>query len=117
MENKPASSLVVSLGEALNGTPHLYVEAGDPEIATSKRVRTYRPNHSDTSLSREWRMNMAPTALRRPDRSKQCHCLQFASASLASCITLFKHLFVTWSVLILTRITVRRDSPTARIRL
>ena len=29
-----------------------------------------------------------PTALKRPDRSKQCHCLQFAeSASLASCIT------------------------------
>ena len=26
MENKPASSLVVSLGKALNGTPHLYVE-------------------------------------------------------------------------------------------
>ena len=26
MENKPASSLVVSLGNALNGTPHLYVE-------------------------------------------------------------------------------------------
>ena len=26
VENKPASSLVVSLGEALNGTPHLYVE-------------------------------------------------------------------------------------------
>ena len=24
--NKPASSLVVSLGKALNGTPHLYVE-------------------------------------------------------------------------------------------
>ena len=24
--NKPASSLVVSLGRALNGTPHLYVE-------------------------------------------------------------------------------------------
>ena len=26
VENKPASSLVVSLGKALNGTPHLYVE-------------------------------------------------------------------------------------------
>ena len=26
LENKPASSLVVSLGKALNGTPHLYVE-------------------------------------------------------------------------------------------
>ena len=28
VENKPASSLVVSLGKALNGTPHLYVEDG-----------------------------------------------------------------------------------------
>ena len=26
VENKPASSLVVSLGKALNATPHLYVE-------------------------------------------------------------------------------------------
>ena len=26
VENKPESSLVVSLGKALNGTPHLYVE-------------------------------------------------------------------------------------------
>ena len=26
VENKPASSLVVSLVKALNGTPHLYVE-------------------------------------------------------------------------------------------
>ena len=26
VEKKPASSLVVSLGKALNGTPHLYVE-------------------------------------------------------------------------------------------
>ena len=26
VENKPASSLVVSLGKSLNGTPHLYVE-------------------------------------------------------------------------------------------
>ena len=26
VENKPASSLVVFLGKALNGTPHLYVE-------------------------------------------------------------------------------------------
>ena len=33
------------------------------------------------------------TAPKRPDRSKQCHCLQFAeSASLASCITLRKNI-------------------------
>ena len=31
----------------------------------------------------------SPTALKRPDRSKQCHCLQFCyCASLASCITI-----------------------------
>ena len=30
-----------------------------PEIATLKRVLTYRPKHSDASLSREWRKNMA----------------------------------------------------------
>ena len=34
-------------------------KTGDPEMATSKRVRTYRPKHSGTSLSREWRINMA----------------------------------------------------------
>ena len=34
-------------------------KTGDPGMATPKRVRTYRPKHSDTSLSREWRINMA----------------------------------------------------------
>ena len=34
-------------------------KTGDPEMATPKRVRTHRPKHSDTSLSREWRINMA----------------------------------------------------------
>ena len=47
VENKPASSLVVSLGKALNGTPHLMWKTGDLEMATPKRVRTYRPKHSD----------------------------------------------------------------------
>ena len=52
VENKPASSLVVSLGKALNGTPRLYVEDRWPiktsKKATPKRVRTYRPKYSDT---------------------------------------------------------------------
>ena len=51
VENKPASSLVLSLGKALNGTPRFYVEAGGPdasEMATPKRVRTSRPKYSDT---------------------------------------------------------------------
>ena len=37
-------------------------KTGDPDtskIATPKRVGTYRPKHSDTSLSREWRINLA----------------------------------------------------------
>ena len=34
-------------------------KTGDPEMPTPKRVRTFRPKHSDTSLSREWRINMA----------------------------------------------------------
>ena len=58
VENKPASSLVVSLGKALTRRPTFMWKAGDPEIATPKRVRAYRPKHSDTSLSREWRINM-----------------------------------------------------------
>ena len=33
-------------------------KTGDPEMATPKRVRTYCPKHSNTSLSREWRINM-----------------------------------------------------------
>ena len=59
VENKPASSLVVSLGKALNETPTFMWKTGDPEMATPKRVRTHRPKHSDASLSREWRINMA----------------------------------------------------------
>ena len=33
-------------------------KTGHPKIATPKRVRTYRPKHSDTLLSREWRVCM-----------------------------------------------------------
>ena len=51
VENKPASLHVVSLGKALNGTPTFVWKIGDldtSEIATPKRVRTYRPKHSNT---------------------------------------------------------------------
>ena len=51
VENKPASSLVVSLGKALNGMPHLYAEDRWPSttvMGTPKGVRTSRPKHSDT---------------------------------------------------------------------
>ena len=43
----------------LMGRPTFMWKTGDPETATPKRVRTYRPKHSDTSLFREWRINMA----------------------------------------------------------
>ena len=52
VENKPESSLVVSLGKALNGMPPpLCGKIGDPdtpEMATPKRVRTSRPKYSNT---------------------------------------------------------------------
>ena len=34
------------------------LKTGDPEIATPMQVRSYRPKHSDTSLSSEWKINM-----------------------------------------------------------
>ena len=44
----------------LTGQLHsLCWKTGDPEIATPKRVRTYRPKHGDASLSREWKINTA----------------------------------------------------------
>ena len=51
VENKPASSLVVSLGKALNRKSHLYVEEGGPdtsEMGTSKQVQISHPKYSDT---------------------------------------------------------------------
>ena len=63
VENKPASSLVVSLGKALNGTPHLYVEdrwpinleKGNSQASADIPSKVKRYN----SLSGEWRINMA----------------------------------------------------------
>ena len=54
-----ASLLVVSLARHLTGRLTFMWKTGDPEMATPKRVRTFRPKHSDASLSREWRINMA----------------------------------------------------------
>ena len=52
VENKPASSLVVSLGKALNGMPPplcgRQVAHKTSKKATPKRVRTSRPKYSDT---------------------------------------------------------------------
>ena len=51
VENKPACSLVVSLGKALNGTPPLFMwktgGSDTSEMATPMRVRTSRPKYSD----------------------------------------------------------------------
>ena len=63
VENKPASSLAVSLGKALYGTPHLYVEdrwpinleKGNSQASADFPSKVQRYN----SLSREWRINMA----------------------------------------------------------
>ena len=52
VKKKPASSLAVSLGKALNGTlPPLcgrQVAQTTSEMATPKRVPTSRPKYSDT---------------------------------------------------------------------
>ena len=39
-ENKPASSLVVSLGKTLNGTPHFYVEGRWPRHLGNNNCKT-----------------------------------------------------------------------------
>ena len=69
VESKPASSLVVSLARHLTGRPTFIWKTSDPEMATPKRVRIYRPKHSDTSLSREWRINTA-NKKKKPDYSQ-----------------------------------------------
>ena len=51
VENKPASRLLCPWARHLKGLPTFMWKTGDPdtsEIATPKRVRTYRPKHSDT---------------------------------------------------------------------
>ena len=63
MENKPANSLVVSLGKTLNGTPRLYVEDrcprhhGDDNSQASADVPSKILRYN--SFSRERRINMA----------------------------------------------------------
>ena len=57
VENK--SACCVLRQGTLTGRPTFMWKTGDPEMATPKRVRTHRPKHSDTSLPREWRINMA----------------------------------------------------------
>ena len=60
---KRASSLVVSLGKILDGTPHLYVKDRWPEhIANgNSQASADLPTKIEryNSLSREWRINMA----------------------------------------------------------
>ena len=60
VENKPAKFACCVLGQGkLTGRPTFMCKTVDPEMATPKRVQTYRPTHSDTSLFREWRINKA----------------------------------------------------------
>ena len=57
-------------------------KTGDPdtsEIATPKRVRTYRPKHSDTSLSCEWRINIAKKNI---EQFLQSNCALHREASI-----------------------------------
>ena len=49
VENKPASSLVVSLGKALIGTPHLCVEDGWPSFPSEKRLVAGRVSECKTN--------------------------------------------------------------------
>ena len=49
----------------LMGRPTFMWKTGDPEMATPKRVLTHRPKHSDISLSREWRINMANKKIKK----------------------------------------------------
>ena len=51
VENKPASTLIVSLGKVLDRTPAFMWKTGIPdttETATPKRVRRSRPKYSNT---------------------------------------------------------------------
>ena len=51
VKNKPASSLLCPRARHFTGCPTFMWKIGGPdtsEIVTPKRVRTYRPKHSDT---------------------------------------------------------------------
>ena len=73
VENKPASSLIVFLGKALNGTPPplcgRQVVQTPQKMATPKRVRTSRPKYSDTIHFLvnmiKWRINMNKYKIQR----------------------------------------------------
>ena len=49
VENKSASSLVVSLGKALSGTPHLYVEDRWPSFLSEEKVSGRRASDRKTN--------------------------------------------------------------------
>ena len=59
VENKPGVRLLCPWARHITGRSTFMWKTGDPEITAPKRVRTYHPKRSDTSLSCEWRMNMA----------------------------------------------------------
>ena len=53
-------------------------------MATPKRMRTHRPKHSDTSLSREWRINMANKKKNHIARNASLSSLHVLSIDLVS---------------------------------
>ena len=53
---------------------------------------SYEPSIGPTSVTVQAMLHLkplafcrSPTALKRPDRSKQCHCLQFAQRIFSDC--------------------------------
>ena len=51
--------LLCSWARHLTGRTTFVWKTGDPKKATPKRLQTFCPKHSDTSLSRKWRTNIA----------------------------------------------------------
>ena len=88
VENKPASSLVVSLGKTLSATPHLYVEdrwprhlgIGNSQASADVPSEIWRYN----SLSREWRINMV-------NKIKKFHEIGYSLPSETACFTVLQH--------------------------
>ena len=88
--NKRRNKMICFKHTTDNDTVSTY-QAFSVQLVTNKKLEGFNKpklrqshlcKHSLEPLASCW----SPTALKRPDRSKHCHCLQFAqSAFLASC--------------------------------
>ena len=101
MENKLASSLGVSLGKALNGTPHLYVEDRWPlnlEKGNSQASADF-PSKAQRYilLSCEWRINMANKTKPKNINGITATSLQLTIHNLSPTLVLLCSLYVTFS--------------------